>query len=105
MNRILFPRDSSTQLGQSKMELFHQISHEEVGSQLKVTIVGVGQVGMAAAYSILLQVSDMDSHTLYLLKDGALDIRNAITIAYQKVLTSPVAASCIRADISRRAGG
>ena len=39
-----------------KMELFERITDEKSVSHLKVTIVGVGQVGMAAAYSILLEV-------------------------------------------------
>lgn len=37
--------------------LFHEIAPVHTSSRSKVTIVGVGQVGMACAYSILQQVS------------------------------------------------
>lgn len=37
--------------------LFTPVSEEATSTRAKVTVVGVGQVGMACAYSILNQVS------------------------------------------------
>ena len=42
----------------TKEKLIHHVMKEEpVGSRCKVTVVGVGMVGMASAVSILLKVS------------------------------------------------
>lgn len=39
-----------------KEQLFHEVSESNVSPTNKVTVVGVGQVGMACAFSILTQV-------------------------------------------------
>lgn len=39
-----------------KEQLFHQVAECDAHSNNKVTVVGIGQVGMACAFSILTQV-------------------------------------------------
>lgn len=41
-----------------KEQLIENLVEEEKGSQCKITIVGVGAVGMACAITVLLKVSD-----------------------------------------------
>lgn len=46
-----------------KLGMFSQVTDDAAHSHAKVTIVGVGQVGMACAYSILNQVSVLSEIT------------------------------------------
>lgn len=41
-----------------KEQLFSEVAESGAHSSNKVTVVGIGQVGMACAFSILTQVSD-----------------------------------------------
>lgn len=41
-----------------------QVRNESVRSASKITIVGCGQVGMAAAYSMMIQVREVTHHNL-----------------------------------------
>ena len=59
-------RDLKNEVERQKGELFERITEEKSQSHLKVTIVGVGQVGMAAAYSILLEVCSQARADCYL---------------------------------------
>lgn len=40
-----------------KEQLFSEVAEKDMHSNNKVTVVGIGQVGMACAFSILTQVS------------------------------------------------
>lgn len=39
-----------------KEQLFHEVAESDASPTNKVTVVGIGQVGMACAFSILTQV-------------------------------------------------
>lgn len=50
----------------TKEKLIHHVMDgEPVGSRTKVTVVGVGMVGMASAVSILLKVRLMEEWSFY----------------------------------------
>lgn len=57
-NNSKFSSHADPQMSELKNELFHEVFADEDGKHCnnKVTIVGIGAVGMAAAFSILTQV-------------------------------------------------
>lgn len=52
-----------------------QVRSEPVRSASKITIVGCGQVGMAAAYSMMIQVREVTHHNMITQKREGADAR------------------------------